>query len=169
MSGASSKEFLFRGEKVRVQFVPSGGGFAVKFGDVTHEIVVDEENEGRLLLSNSSGRMRARVAREKDKYWVWLDGSTFEFQLPSQDTHGHGASSADADELRAPMPGTLVKLMAAEGDRVEIGQVLAILEAMKMEHQLRAPRAGTVERVFGTPGAIVDAGAIVIQLAADSA
>ena len=69
------------------------------------------------------------------------------------------------DAVKAPMHGKLVALFVAAGDRVEKGQRLAIVEAMKMEHALLAPRDGEVQEVSGEPGGQVAEGARVVTLA----
>jgi biotin carboxyl carrier protein len=55
-------------------------------------------------------------------------------------------------EIRAPMPGSIVSVAVQPGDRVEAGQDLCILEAMKMNNRLRAPRAGTIAQVHVSVG-----------------
>jgi len=67
--------------------------------------------------------------------------------------------------VRSPMPGRVVKVLVAQGDAVEPGQGLVVLEAMKMENELRAREAGKVARVHVTEGAAVDGNAILITLA----
>jgi biotin carboxyl carrier protein len=57
------------------------------------------------------------------------------------------ASSEGEYHLRAPMPGLMVAILVSEGEAVERGQVLAILESMKMQNELRSPRAGTITRI----------------------
>ena len=59
----------------------------------------------------------------------------------------------------APMPGRVIRLAVTEGAAVEAGSVVAVLEAMKMEHELLAPAAGTVAAVHVAEGDQVDAGA----------
>ncbi|HEX3604567.1 MAG TPA: biotin carboxylase N-terminal domain-containing protein [Candidatus Dormibacteraeota bacterium] len=63
--------------------------------------------------------------------------------------------------LRAPMPGTVLRVEVAPGDRVEPGSVVAVLEAMKMEHAVLAGAAGQVAEVHVRPGEQVDAGAVI--------
>jgi propionyl-CoA carboxylase alpha chain len=79
---------------------------------------------------------------------------------------------ASADEvpgsLHAPMPGRIVKLEVAIGDLVVEGQVLLVLEAMKMEHTLRSPTAGTVRMLSATPGDQVEAGAVLVVVDAST-
>ncbi|HEX2088646.1 MAG TPA: biotin carboxylase N-terminal domain-containing protein [Actinomycetota bacterium] len=73
----------------------------------------------------------------------------------------------EAGAVVAPMHGTLLKLLLAEGDRVEAGDPVAVLEAMKMETQLAAPRAGVVREIHAQPGSTVEAGQAVAVIALD--
>lgn len=83
--------------------------------------------------------------------------------------HDELAAALDRDEavpgsLLAPMPGQVLAVHVAAGDRVEAGTVLLVLEAMKMEHGIRAPHAGTVRAVHFAVGARVDDGAVLVEL-----
>ena len=69
---------------------------------------------------------------------------------------GHGESVTGG--LAAPMPGTVLAVHAAAGDSVAGGQLLMIVEAMKMEHRITAPHAGVVREVRAQPGQQVAAG-----------
>ncbi|HKC55194.1 MAG TPA: biotin/lipoyl-containing protein [Vicinamibacterales bacterium] len=76
-----------------------------------------------------------------------------------------GASGAGGpQQVKAPMPGKIVKLLVKPGDRVEPRQGLVVIEAMKMENELRAKAAGTVVEVRAVEGASVEAGAILVIL-----
>jgi len=70
--------------------------------------------------------------------------------------HGHGQVT-----IAAPMPGRVVRVLAAAGDEVEARQPVVVVEAMKMENELRAPRAGRIKEVAVTPGTSVEAGRIL--------
>jgi len=63
-----------------------------------------------------------------------------------------------AGGLVAPMPGTVLAVHATAGDAVAAGQLLMIVEAMKMEHRITAPRAGTLREVRAQPGDQVSGG-----------
>jgi acetyl/propionyl-CoA carboxylase alpha subunit len=67
-------------------------------------------------------------------------------------------------DVRAIIPGRIVALAVAEGDAVEAGQQLLVIEAMKMQNELRSPRAGTVERIAVGPGQAVELGALLLVL-----
>ncbi len=72
-----------------------------------------------------------------------------------------------AGSLASPMPGKVVAVRVAAGDDVTAGQVVAVVEAMKMEMPLTAPRDGRVARVVATVGEMVDAGVAVVELEAE--
>lgn len=67
-------------------------------------------------------------------------------------------------EIVAPMPGKIAKILVTEGEEVKSGQGLLVIEAMKMQNELRAPRAGRVERVYTSEGRGVESGARLVRL-----
>ena len=73
--------------------------------------------------------------------------------------------AAGAKSISAPMPGTILKVNVAQGATVKKGDVLMILEAMKMENEIMAPADGTVSSVSVAQGASVEAGTVLCTLA----
>lgn len=69
--------------------------------------------------------------------------------------------------VRAPMPGLVVRVEVAEGQRIAAGAALVVVEAMKMENELRASRAGVVAKVHVTAGTAVEKGAPLVTFAAN--
>lgn len=67
-------------------------------------------------------------------------------------------------EIHAIIPGRVASVAVNPGDRVETGQTLLAVEAMKMQNELRAPRSGTVARVPATPGATVELGDVLVVI-----
>ena len=74
------------------------------------------------------------------------------------------ASSGEALKIDAPMPGTILDVLVKPGDSVSDGQVLLMLEAMKMENEIMAPRAGVVDTIAVVKGASVNTGDFMISL-----
>lgn len=74
------------------------------------------------------------------------------------------AATAAGEQITAPMPGTILSVKVKQGDAVKAGQILVILEAMKMENEIVAPRDGTVAQVVVAQGASVDTGAPLVVL-----
>jgi acetyl/propionyl-CoA carboxylase alpha subunit len=79
-------------------------------------------------------------------------------------TRATEAAGAEQSVVKAPMPGVVVRVLAAEGDRVEPRQPLVLLEAMKMETPLVSPYAAVVRRVLVSEGDRVAAGAVLVEL-----
>lgn len=77
---------------------------------------------------------------------------------------GGGGSAAAGGVLKAPMPGLVVRIQVAVGDRVEPGSALVVLEAMKMENELKAITAGVITAVRVAVGAAVEKGAVLLEM-----
>jgi biotin carboxyl carrier protein len=74
----------------------------------------------------------------------------------------HGAVEVEGrQEILAPMPGKVVRLLVAAGDAVEAGQGLLVVEAMKMQNEIRSPKSGKVERLLAKEGQAVNAGEVL--------
>jgi len=102
------------------------------------------------------------VAREDDNWQVLLRGRlypvTVEDEREKRLRAAAGGGVAETGEfiLKAPMPGLVVAIPVEEGQQVRKGQVILILESMKMQNELKAPRDGTIQRVKVKPGESVE-------------
>src|SRR5262245_56050178 len=104
------------------------------------------------------------VAGPPHDRWVFWNGGVYrgDFRGASDgDRPGHHASAQRA--ITAPMPATVVKIHVKPGDAVTKGQILMLLEAMKMELPIRAPGDGVVSAVHGREGRLVDADALLVE------
>ncbi len=125
-----------------------------------HVVRVEGEGAAGEVLEIDGTRHRVRAVRRGDRVFVWCDGDVFEFAPARKESSAPG----DHEDLRAPMPGRIRKVHVAEGESVSKGQVLLVLEAMKMEHAIRAPRDAAVRRLPHREGDLVEMGAPLIEL-----
>ena len=125
------------------------------------EVSIESEGKpGRAIVTIDGSRRVAHVARSGDTWWVQIDGRAHEVTLHEQGT----SSSADEGSLKAPMPGTVLQVLAKVGQRVREGQHLMTLEAMKMEHKVVAPKAGEITKVNYSKGERVDMGSALVEI-----
>ena len=122
--------------------------------------VESEGKPGRAIVTIDGIRKVAHVARSGDTWWVHIDGRAHEVTMHEQGS----SSSADEGSLKAPMPGTVLLVLAKVGQRVREGQHLMTLEAMKMEHKVVAPKAGEITKVNYTEGERVDMGSALVEI-----
>jgi len=105
----------------------------------------------------------AWTAAAGDARWVFLDGEVYELEVEPEgrrrQTGGHAGS------LSAPMPATVIRVQVGTGDAVKRGDILVILEAMKMELPVRALADGTVKAVRCRQGDLVQPGVPLIDMA----
>ena len=104
----------------------------------------------------------ALLAAEGDVTWATMQGQTWRFKA-ARHAAADGPSAASGAIL-APMPGKVIAVEVAEGDAVEAGQRLLVLEAMKMEHALTAPFAGRVAELAVSEGAQVQVEALLVRI-----
>jgi biotin carboxyl carrier protein len=115
----------------------------------------------RVALSPANNRRREHLG-------VRIDGiavrARIESELDRQSTRRAGALASKAAQVRAPLPGRIVKLSVRVGDSVTVGAPLLTIEAMKMENEISAPRAGRITRLLVEAGAAVDADAELLSI-----
>jgi biotin carboxyl carrier protein len=109
----------------------------------------------------SGRRHRFYVMHRRDTTTVWIDGHTYFLQRANKAADAP-ASAAAGGEIRALMPGKLLRLAVAVGDQVTEKQPLAIMESMKMESTLVAPKTGRVVEIRFKPGDVLEMGDLVV-------
>ena len=147
------------GGAVVARVLPQGGG----------RYAVHLDNDARLELRTGTGGLYdgRPVARWPGHVTVFDGPVGHTFAVPDPLARADEAA-AGGDSLRAPMPGLVKIVRVAAGDRVEKGQALLVLEAMKMEHTISAPHDGTVAAIV-TEGAQVTDGTVLVTFAEEDA
>ena len=107
-----------------------------------------------------------RVARSAERVFVWSAGSSFELRrVSSARPLARRRMGGDASAgLVAPMPGRIRRTLVEAGQEIAKGDVVLVLEAMKMEHAIRAPHDGVVTRIEHREGDLVEAGAVLAEI-----
>lgn len=154
---------MVHGSPLRCSVERENDEFMVRLGGATHRVRLSCLDPGVFSLV-SEGRSRiVRVARGPAGSFLHIDGYTLEYTVTPAGTTSLPHRPME-NVLTAPMPGTVTQVLVKEGDDVAQGQVLAIVEAMKMEHIIRASRSGNVRAVRVRPGEQVDGGAVVVEI-----
>ena len=135
----------------------------VESGSFRAELTVTPLGPGRFRLTDGSRSWTAWVDQDGARRHVTVEGLG-EARLEREQTGRRRRKEAAEGSLASPMPGTVVKVLVAAGDRVERGQDLLVVEAMKMEIKVSAPAAGTVKAVRAKEGDPCDAGQVLAEV-----
>jgi biotin carboxyl carrier protein len=125
-----------------------------------HALRVDTLREEVLAAMSQPGQVRLTL-----RGWQYSAEVVDEAHARLASVAGGRAGGHAHVELKAPMPGLLVRLLCTVGDEVTPGQPLAVLQAMKMENELSLPRGGTVAAVNAEAGTTVEQGQVLVVLA----
>ena len=134
-----------------------------------NEFLVDGKKTGRtnysLIVDNRS--FEIEVDNADDEYRVLVDGRSYHVNLVDERRMRVGNAQSGAElqgrqKISVPMPGKVIEVLVSEGDAIEKGQGLVIVEAMKMENEVRSPSAGEVREIKVKPGDAVEAGAVLL-------
>jgi acetyl-CoA/propionyl-CoA carboxylase biotin carboxyl carrier protein len=155
-------------------FAPAGGAaFTVHTRWIETEFVNDipaftgaaaaaQDNEPRETVVVEVGGKRLEVSLPAG--FGVSGGGGSKKAAPKRSAGRKSAAAVSGDALTAPMQGTIVKVAVADGDVVEIGDLVVVLEAMKMEQPLTAHRAGTITGLSAEVGAVVTSGSAICEI-----
>ncbi len=141
-----------------------GESYSVEEGNSVHTLAVlaEADNTSRIFIDNVQKTVHHEAADDA-RLHLAIDGASFLFDnLLARPKNAE--ASASGGHVKAPMHGKLLRLHVAVGDSVREGQLLAVLEAMKMEHEVAAALAGRVTAVNVAPGDQVPAAALMIEI-----
>jgi 3-methylcrotonyl-CoA carboxylase alpha subunit len=154
----SKREVRWREVAAEVEVLADG---RLKVGD--HAFSARSSGRGEWRLEGSSAAARVWVAGPAEAPWVFFEGRAFRLDVGPAG-RVRRARHDGPESLAAPMPATVRDVLVSVGQQVRRGEVLVVLEAMKMELPLRAPADGTIAEVRCTPGELVQPGAPLIGL-----
>src|SRR5699024_8807836 len=144
--------------------------------DIHDAIVSQEVIDGNLVGLHNENKVEARLLEsnfDARTYRIRLSGNSYTIQLQNkldqqiQDLGLSIGNQATKNKVEAPMPGLILDILISEGEFVEEGDGLLILEAMKMENKLVASRHGVIKTIHITPNQTVDKGLVLIEFEED--
>ncbi|WP_344883322.1 biotin/lipoyl-containing protein, partial [Nonomuraea antimicrobica] len=133
----------------------------VVYDPVPEGVTVISAGPHEVVLESDGVRRRFEVARYDDDPRVYVDHAEGHAALTPVPVLPEPADDVAPGSLLAPMPGSVLRVEVAPGDRVARGQAVVVIEAMKMEHRITAPADGVVSGVHVEKGRQVDAGAVL--------
>ena len=158
--------------KIAIEAGERSGEFTVVVKRKTRVLNVSWIDGDTLSLLDGSSVREVRFDRRQDALSVGLDGKLYEAVIKRGRVHvprpGAARNAPDPfmgiHAIKAPMPGRIVRVLVAVGDRVAARQGVVIVEAMKMENELRSTKDGVVKEVNVRQGAVIEAGAILVTI-----
>ena len=165
IGGERALDFTFddRGRKRRVRLRFTAGALNVDFGKRRLPALAWALGDGDLAVELDGKHVEASVAWDKRGVQVALDDGTWRFGV-IEDAARRSAAATAAGRVVAPMPGKIAAVHVAKGATVTRGQILLVLEAMKMEHAIAAPSDGVVAEIRYAAGDPVAEGAELLVL-----
>ena len=138
------------------------GSLHLQAGEVSGVLAMTRNAHGIDLLF-AGQRKQVQVYRSGELAHVFMPAGATQITVVDALAHA-GEVHAEAGRLTAPMPGKVISFAVKGGDKVSKGQVLAVMEAMKMEHTIAAPADGVVAELMYLPGDQVSEGAELLRL-----
>ncbi|MCD6192673.1 MAG: biotin/lipoyl-binding protein [Candidatus Aminicenantes bacterium] len=151
-----------------------------------YQLELEEERAGFVRIKLNGREYRVKGERIKDKEWLlWINGRVYDVIVQSnrgtytvylngyclefkKDTSarllGRSEFQVTKKDVVTSMPGKIVKVLVKEGDEVEKGQPVVILEAMKMQNAIKSPKKGRIVRLPPKAGDSVEAGALLFSV-----
>ncbi len=127
-----------------------------------------EDNLYSIILDGQS--LTLGVFKKGKKIQVFLDGDLYDLEsISEREQRKSSLAASGVQEIKAPMPSRVVKVLKSEGDEVTKDEGVIVIEAMKMESELKSPLAGKVRNVMAKEGDAIEAGTVLMVVEADTA
>jgi biotin carboxyl carrier protein len=161
--------FVIDGTEQEIVLTRAAGRYLLQVdGAVATVALIEDAGRGCQTLQCDGNAAPIVIAAVGDEIHIHLDGTayTLRYRHPL-DRLSQNAEGKNAGHIRAPMPGVAVSVVAAVGKAVAKGDVLIVMESMKLETAISAPRDGTIEAVHVAPGQSFERDAELVTLVAE--
>lgn len=161
-------EFSRDGKTYSVRLEKTGSGeYKAFLGDeeIPFTASVISSNSYSMIIDGQSKVIY--VAESNSNLFVHLDGQVMKLDKVTGDKNSFGAAGeifGAKDEVSTPMPGKIVKVLVAVGEKVTLKQALVIVESMKMENKIVSPTDGEIKSIHFSEGDLVEPGQPIIKL-----
>jgi len=156
--------FQSGGQNVEVSLGQSGSGFFALIDGTRHEVEVLDRQPGHISLRFDGRPLTVHWADDGGRKWLSVGGCTYALDRPAARSSSIIGTLNGAAAIRAPMPAQVRAVQVKVGERVSNGEVLLLLEAMKMEIQIKAPADGLINRLMVVSGQTVDRDQVLVEL-----
>lgn len=156
--------FRSNDDDVVVDVNRDGQDYALVIDGQDIPLQVRQDRTGAWLVTTHQGSRKLYVAGQGDQRWVFMDGKVHSLLLPDPEHADDEEVGTAGPCLVSDMPGKVVQVLVGAGDVVSAGQVLVIMESMKMETELTAAVAGTIVAVHVEADQVVGQGAALVDV-----
>jgi biotin carboxyl carrier protein len=159
---------LVAGQKVEIDFERKGSkSLKARIGNRTYQLEASAVEPGVYWFNFNNRSIEVHVSPSDDGYSVAVSGHHIPVEildaraaLKKAAQHGHDGLI----DIRAPMPGKIVKVLIGEGVEVQANQGILVMEAMKMQNEIKSPKKGLVRKLGVTEGVAVNAGDLLVSV-----
>ena len=152
------------GKRYRLELSRSNSGWSCRIEgrEVEVEAVLVRPDVLSLRVGNLAYEVKSERVANDLQLWVGDTRFVVEVRDPrSLRSRSRAADDRGPRKITAPMPGKVVRLLVHEGEDVEAGAGIAVVEAMKMQNEIKSPKKGTVQKLLVSEGAPVNAGDVL--------
>jgi biotin carboxyl carrier protein len=152
------------GKSRRLELGRSENGWSCRLdgNEVRVDAILARADVLSLRLADRAFEVKCERVGPETHFWVGSERFAVEVRDPrSLRARGRAADERGAKKLTAPMPGRVVRILAAQGTEIEAGAGVVVVEAMKMQNEVKSPKKGKIQKILVITGAAVNAGDVL--------
>jgi len=158
-------DVAINGKRHRLELARAEAGWHCRLDgrDIKIDAVLVQRDVLSVLIAGNAYEIKREQTGTDMHLWVGSVPYLAELHDPRslRRRRGRGADEKGPRKLLAPMPGKVVRILIGEGQPVEAGQSILVVEAMKMQNEIKSPKKGTVQKIVAAEGANVNAGDVL--------
>ncbi|MFO7992504.1 MAG: biotin/lipoyl-containing protein [Thermoplasmata archaeon] len=150
-----------------VEVEKEDGNYYITYDDKTYTVTATEVNVGHLKIELGDRTIKSVISEGDDSKYVFLNGDVFEVTPIALTGVKRKKGDEEEGDLKSPISGKVVKVEVQDGQEVEKGDVLMVIEAMKMEYLIKAPYDGVVKKINFNEDEQIDIGEKTVEIEKD--